>query len=57
MTLITPPLKSGDRGGAVGNLQEALLLFLEKRLIQPRAEEAASLIELLRSEAARAGLR
>ena len=50
MTPITPPLKSGDRGGAVGNLQEALLLFLEKRLIQPRSEEATSLIELLRSE-------
>ena len=50
MTPITPPLNSGDRGGAVSNLQEALLLFLDKRLIQPSAEEETTLIELLRSE-------
>src|SRR5262245_20624021 len=50
MTPIIPQLKSGDRGGAVGNLQEALLLLIEKGLIQPSPDELSQLIAALRSE-------
>ncbi|HEX9423539.1 MAG TPA: neuraminidase-like domain-containing protein [Pyrinomonadaceae bacterium] len=49
MIPITPPLKSGDRGPSVGNLQEGLLLLFENGLAQS-SEERRQLTELLRSE-------
>lgn len=49
MKPITSPLTSGDRDGAVGNLQDALLLLLEKRIIQP-SPGAPPLAQLLRNE-------
>ncbi len=49
MIPITPPLKSGDRGPTVGNLQEGLMFLLENGLAQSR-EERRQLTELLRTE-------
>jgi hypothetical protein len=34
MKLITPPLRLGTRGAEAGNLQEGLLLLLDKQVIQ-----------------------
>src|SRR6266542_2370579 len=55
MTPIIPPLKSGDRGRAVANLQDVLLLLIEKGLIQPTSEEQRQLPDALRSEQQAAG--
>jgi hypothetical protein len=50
MKLIVPPLKPGDRGDAVANLQDALLLLLEKEIIRASEEEHRALSDLIRSE-------
>lgn len=53
MNPIIPPLKFSERGNAVGNLQDALLLLLDKGSIQTSEEERKFLIELLRREQAK----
>ena len=50
MKLVISPLKSGDHGADVANLQDALLLLIDKGLIQLSAAEALSFKTLLSRE-------
>ena len=50
MNPIVPPLKAGDRGDAVANLQDALLLLLDRAVIPASEDERRSLTALLQRE-------
>jgi peptidoglycan hydrolase-like protein with peptidoglycan-binding domain len=50
MNPIVPPLKAGDRGDGVANLQDALLLLLERAVIPASEDERRSLTALLQRE-------
>jgi len=50
MNPIVPPLKAGDRGDAVANLQDALILLLERAAIAVSDEERRALTASLQAE-------
>jgi hypothetical protein len=50
MKIILASLKPADRGDAVGNLQDALVLLLDKNIIQTAEDERRVLSELVRRE-------
>ena len=47
---IAAPIKSGDRGDAVGNLQDALLLLMRKNIFQPTEDQRGFLDDELPKE-------
>ncbi|MFN8471147.1 MAG: neuraminidase-like domain-containing protein [Anaerolineae bacterium] len=51
MKPITPPLRSGDEGPAVANLQEALVLLLNRGVIQTSAGTRQELLNMMADEA------
>src|SRR6267154_5834490 len=57
MNPITPPIQPNDQGPAVADLQDALLILVDRKVIQaltapnrPTAEELAGLAEKVRQE-------
>ena len=57
MEIILPPIKPGESGPPVANLQDALLILVERSVIQPlsvpnrpTAEELKTIVEGVRSE-------
>ena len=47
---IVPPLKYGDHGDAVGNLQDALLLLMRKKVFPPADDQRRFLVDALLPE-------